>query len=53
MSQSVRGRGGHLVFANGPINTNFVEDVEILLPVNIRKCDKLMTTDNARLQWCT
>ena len=54
--------GGHLVFSNGPINTNFVKDVEILLPVNIRwipfkrrsrKCDKLMTTDNARLQWCT
>ena len=37
MSQSIRGRGGHLVFfSNGPINTNFVEDVEMLLPVNIR-----------------
>ena len=39
MSQSVRCGGGHLVwvfFSIGPINKNFVEDVEILLPVNIR-----------------
>ena len=33
MSQPIRGQGGHLVFPIGPINTNLVEDVEILLPV--------------------
>ena len=27
------GQGGHLVFPSGPENTNFVEDIEILLPV--------------------
>ena len=36
MFQPVRGRGGHLVFAVGPKNTNLVEDVEILLPVKFR-----------------
>ena len=35
LSQS-RGQGGHLVFPIGPKNTNFVEDVEILLPVKFR-----------------
>ena len=29
-------QGGHLVFPIGPKNTNFVEDVEILLPVKFR-----------------
>ena len=33
MSQPIRGQGGHLVFPIGPKNTNYVEDVEILLPV--------------------
>ena len=33
MSQPIRGQGGHLVFPIGPINTNMVEDVVILLPV--------------------
>ena len=33
MSQPIRGQGGHLVFPNGPKNTNLVEDVELLLPV--------------------
>ena len=35
MSQPIRGQGGHLVFPIGPINTNLVEDVEILLPVKV------------------
>ena len=33
MSQPIRGQGGHLVFLINPKNTNFVEVVEILLPV--------------------
>ena len=33
MSQPIRSQGGHLVF---PINTNLVEDIEILLPVKFR-----------------
>ena len=33
MAQWIRGKGGHLVFLIGPKNTNFVEDVEMLLPV--------------------
>ena len=33
MSQPIRGLGGHLVFPISPKNTNFVEDVEILLPI--------------------
>ena len=33
MYQPIRGQGGHLVFPIGPKNTNLVEDVEILLPV--------------------
>ena len=36
MSQPIRGQGGHLAFPIGPKNTNFVEDVEILLPVKFR-----------------
>ena len=36
MSQPIRGQGGHLVFPIGPKNTNLVEDVEILLPINFR-----------------
>ena len=36
MSQPIRGQGGHLVFPTGPKNTNLVEDVEILLPVQFR-----------------
>ena len=36
MSQPIRGQGGHLVYPIGPKNTNFVEDVEILLPVKFR-----------------
>ena len=35
LSQS-EARGGHLVFLIGPKNTNLVENVEILLPVNFR-----------------
>ena len=34
MSQPIRGQGGHLVFPIGPKNTNLVEGVGILLPVN-------------------
>ena len=37
MSQPIRGQGGHLVFPIGPKSTNFVEDVEILLPVKFRR----------------
>ena len=33
MSQPIRGLGGHLVFSIGSKNTNLVEDVVILLPV--------------------
>ena len=33
MSQPIRGQGGHLVFPIGPKNTNFVKDIEIVLPV--------------------
>ena len=36
MSQPIRGREGHLVFPIGTENTNLVEDVEILLPVEFR-----------------
>ena len=36
MSQPIRGQGGHLVFPISPKNTNLVEDVEILLPVQFR-----------------
>ena len=34
MSQSIKVRGGHLVFLIGLRNTNLVEDIEILLPVS-------------------
>ena len=34
MSQQIRGKGGHLCFPIGPKNTNFVENVEFLLPVD-------------------
>ena len=37
MSQPIRGQGGHLIFLIGPKNTNFVEDIEILLPVKFRR----------------
>ena len=37
MSQSIRGRGGHLVFPIGPKNTNLVEGIEILLPVKFHR----------------
>ena len=36
MSQPIRGQDGHFVFPIGTKNTNFVEDVEILLPVKFR-----------------
>ena len=36
MSQPIRSQDGHLVFPIDPKNTNFVEDVEILLPVKFR-----------------
>ena len=36
MSLPIGGQGGHLVFPIGPKNTNFEEDVEILLPVKLR-----------------
>ena len=36
MSQPIRGQGGHFVFPIGPKNTNFVESVEILLPIKFR-----------------
>ena len=36
MSQPITGQGGHLVLPIGPKNTNFVEDVEILLSVKFR-----------------
>ena len=36
MSHPIRGQDGHLVFPIDPKNTNFVEDVEILLPVKFR-----------------
>ena len=33
ISQPIRGQGGDFVFPIGPKNTNFEEDVDILLPV--------------------
>ena len=33
MSQPIRGQGGYLVFQIGTKNTNWVEDVEILLTI--------------------
>ena len=36
MSQPIRGKGGHLAFLIGRKNTNLVEGVEILLPVEFR-----------------
>ena len=32
MSQPIKGKDSHFVFPIGPKNTNFVEDVVILLP---------------------
>ena len=37
MPQPIRVRGGHFVFPIGPKNTNFVEDVDIVLPVKFRR----------------
>ena len=37
MSQPIRCRGGHLVFPITLKNTNFVEDVEFLLPVKFQQ----------------
>ena len=37
MSQPIRGQGGHVVFPIGPKNTNLVEGVNILLPVEFRR----------------
>ena len=36
MSLPIIGQGGHLVFPIDLKNTNFVEDVKILLPVKFR-----------------
>ena len=36
MSQPIRAQGSHFVFFDRSENTNFVEDVEILLPVKFR-----------------
>ena len=36
MSQPIRDQGANLVFLIGTINTNLVEDVEVLLPVKFR-----------------
>ena len=36
MCQPIRGQGGHFDFPIGPINTNLVEGVEILLSVKFR-----------------
>ena len=33
MSQPIRGQGGHLIFQISQKNTNFVEDIGILIPV--------------------
>ena len=33
MSQQISSQGGHLIFPISPKNSNFVEDVGILLPV--------------------
>ena len=37
MSQSIRGRDSHLVFPIGPKKKNFVQDIDILLPVKFRR----------------
>ena len=37
MSQPIRGQGGHLGIPIGQTNTNFVEDVKVLLPVTFRQ----------------
>ena len=34
----IKGKGGHLVSAISPKNTNLVEDIEILLPVCVKFC---------------
>ena len=36
MSQPIRGQGGHHIFPISPKNTNFVEDLKILLPEKFR-----------------
>ena len=38
MTQTIRGRSSHFVFLNGTLNTNLVEDVQILNPV---KCCRI------------
>ena len=35
MFQPIRGQGGYLVFSDQPENTNLVEHIEILLPVEV------------------
>ena len=37
MSQTIRGWGSHFGFHTGLQNTNFVEDIEILLPVKFHQ----------------
>ena len=37
ISQPIRGRGGYLVFPIGPKNTNFLDDVEFMLPAKFQQ----------------
>ena len=50
MSQPIRVRGGHFVFPIGPKNTNFVEDVDIVLPVKFRRITR--TWQRPTLKFC-
>ena len=49
MSQPIRGKGGHLVFPIGPKNTNLVEDVEILLPVNFVEFRSTVSEEKSKM----
>ena len=54
MSQPIRGQGSPLAYSIVPKNTNFVEDVEIFLPVvslNFREIEKVKSLNDG--QWTT
>ena len=49
MFQPIRGQGGHLVFPIGPKNTNFVKDVEILLPMSFVEFRSAVSEEKSKM----
>ena len=49
MPQPITGRGGYLVPPIGPKNTNVIEDVEILLPVNFVEFHSSVSEEKPRM----